>query len=194
MTQENENKALWIFKNFKETIDVMPKKYRGRAWEILINYAFGEVENISEENSYIQMAVKSLLPLIKLRGKGGSKSGISNNPSGKSKPNIEDNTRANVGANVGATPYITETITITPTETINKNIPTKKEIEEYCQQIAKKINVDEFIEYWSAGDWLDDNGLPIKNWKRKVISWYNRQSKFPKAENNKQFNPLDCLF
>jgi hypothetical protein len=181
MTQENENKALWIFKNFKETIDVMPKKYRGRAWEILINYAFGEVEDISKENSYIQMAVKSLLPLIKLRGKGGSKSGVSNNPSGKSKPNISSDNKANVGVNVGvnvgATPYITETITKTIT---------KKEIEEYCKTIAKKIDIDSFIAYYEASNWEDKNGLPI-NWKQKVISWSMKQKEEQKQEEPKNF-------
>lgn len=123
MADEN-NKALWIFKNFKEAIDVIPKKYRGRAWEILINYAFGEVEEINKENLYIQMAVKSLIPLIKLRGKGGSQSGVSNNPTGKSKPKAEANVGAKVGVNVGATPLITETITetITQTGTITETI------------------------------------------------------------------------
>lgn len=169
MTEENENKALWIFKNFKETIDVMPKKYRGRAWEIIINYAFGEIENISKENSYIQMAVKSLLPLIKLRGKGGSKSGISNNPSGKSKPNMSSDIRANVGANVGATPYITETLTETETKNIN-NKPKRKEIEEYCKMLGKKIDIDEFIAYYDASDWKDEFGSPII-WKRKVLTF-----------------------
>ena len=166
MTEENyNNKALWIFKNFKETVDVMPKKYRGRAWEIIINYAFGEIEEIDKENPYIQMAVKSLIPLIKLRGKGGSQSGVSNNPTGKSRANIG----ANIGANVGATPLITETITETETKNIN-NKPTRKEIEDYCKLVAKKIDIDEFIAYYDATNWKDDLGQPVI-WKRKVLKF-----------------------
>lgn len=188
MTQENyDNKALWIFKNFKETIDVLPKKYRGRAWEILINYAFGEIEEIKNENAYIQMAVKSLLPLVKLRGKGGSINGISNNPSGKNKANVGANINANVGANVGATPYITETITIKEKEkeTITeKDKPTKKQISDYCSiQGIVGVNLDDFYNYYEAVDWWDDlKNRPI-NWKQKLVSWkMNQKSITPKPE------------
>ena len=189
MTEENyNNKALWIFKNFKETVDVMPKKYRGRAWEIIINYAFGEVEEIEKENPYIQMAVKSLIPLIKLRSKGGSQSGVSNNPTGKSRANVSANIGANiganVGANVGATPLITETIT--ETETNNNNKPTRKEIEEYCKMIGKKINLDDFIAYYDATDWKDDLGQPVI-WKRKVLKF--AQGYKPEDEEKKP-NPV----
>ena len=59
------------------------------------------------------------------------------------------------------------------TET-NNIIPTKKEIEDYCRQICRHINIDDFIAYYSVDGWQDDNGLPI-NWKRKVISWSMRQ-------------------
>ena len=188
MTVENyNNKALWIFKNFKETVDVMPKKYRGRAWEIIINYAFGEVEEIEKENPYIQMAVKSLIPLIKLRGKGGSQSGVSNNPTGKSRANVGANIGANIGANVGATPLITITETITETETNNK--PTKKEVEDYCKQIARKIDIDYFMEYYNAAKWVDKNGLPV-NWKQKVLT-FAQNYKPIKEEKENEYNP--CL-
>ena len=181
MADENNNKALWIFKNFKETVDVMPKKYRGRAWEIIINYAFGEIEEIDKENPYIQMAVKSLIPLIKLRGKGGSQSGVSNNPTGKSKPNVGANVGAKVGANVGATPLITETET-------NNNKPTKTEIEEYCRTLGKRFDdIDDFIAYYDASDWNDRAGLPI-NWKHAVISWISRAKRYQAEAKPKKVN------
>ena len=169
MADENNNKALWIFKNFKETVDVMPKKYRGRAWEIIINYAFGEIEEIDKENPYIQMAVKSLIPLIKLRGKGGSQSGVSNNPTGKSKPNVGANVGAKVGANVGAK-------------------PTKTEIEEYCRTLGKRFDdIDDFIAYYDASDWNDRAGLPI-NWKHAVISWISRAKRYQAEAKPKKVN------
>lgn len=61
--------------------------------------------------------------------------------------------------------------------TTNCNIPTKKQIEDYCRELGRGIDVDAFIEYYAAGDWLDENGFPIKNWKRKVISWHSRERK-----------------
>lgn len=50
------------------------------------------------------------------------------------------------------------------------NIPTKKEIENYLQLVGRKINIDDFMAYYEANDWLEKSGLPI-NWKQKVISW-----------------------
>lgn len=186
MSKETDSVSLWIFKNFKETIDVIPKKYRGRAWEILINYAFGEVEDLEKENNYIQIAVKSLIPLIKLRGKGGSKKGISNNPSGTKKPNVGANVGATIKPNVGATPLITETETITEkeTETItinNNNKPDKKDIETYCNLLGKKIDLETFYAYYDASEWKDKDGNPL-NWKQKVIQWAKREPIKPKEE------------
>ena len=103
--EKNQNKALWIFPNFKETIDTIPQKYRGRAWEVLIEYGFSGEINLDGENKYIQIVVKSLMPLMRLRGVGGSIGGKSNNPSGKKKANVAANVDANVAANVAATLY-----------------------------------------------------------------------------------------
>ena len=104
--EENKNRTvLYIYKNWKETIDCLPKKYRGRAWELVINYAYGENIELEKENCYIQMAVKSLLPLAKLKCKSGSQGGKSNNPSGKKKTNLGANLGANLVANLGANPY-----------------------------------------------------------------------------------------
>ena len=118
MQEQTNKKALWIFENFRETINVIPQKYRGRAWEILIEYGFNNEIDLSKENNYVKLAVKSLLPLMKLRGVGGSQNGKSNNPSGKNKANIGANVGANIGANAGAIPLITENI--------NKNININK--------------------------------------------------------------------
>lgn len=48
--------------------------------------------------------------------------------------------------------------------------PTKKEIEDYCDLIAKKIDIDDFIAYYDATDWKDDLGQPVI-WKRKVLKF-----------------------
>lgn len=120
MQEQTNKKALWIFENFRETINVIPQKYRGRAWEILIEYGFNNEIDLSKENNYVKLAVKSLLPLMRLRGVGGSQNGKSNNPSGKNKANIDANVGANIGANVGATPLITEKENINIKEKENK--------------------------------------------------------------------------
>lgn len=81
--------CLWIFHNFKETVDNLCKKDRGLAWRLIVDYAFeGDLaigKDLNEANKSVKMAFASIKPLIKLRQKGGSKNGISNNPSGLSK-------------------------------------------------------------------------------------------------------------
>ena len=74
---------------------------------------------------------------------------------------------------------------------IPKQIPSKDDILLYADSIAKKINADDFIAYYSASDWRDNNGLPI-NWKQKLINWANREKsteKPPKEEKNYVYNP-----
>lgn len=73
--------------------------------------------------------------------------------------------------------------------TLKNSIPTKKEIEDYCKINAKKIDIDEFIAYYNASDWLDKNGLPI-NWKQKVLTFARNYK--PKEEDKPYvYNP--CL-
>ena len=101
------NKAFWIFPNMKESIDMLPPRLRGQAWEMVVNYAFGD-DNCERncKNNRVLFAFRALKPLIRLRGIAGSQNGKSNNPSGLSK-----NKQPNIGANIGANPLITETIT-----------------------------------------------------------------------------------
>lgn len=69
------------------------------------------------------------------------------------------------------------------------NVPTKKEIEDYCSLIGKKIDIDEFVEYYKASNWKDKSGLPI-NWKQKVLRF--AQTYKPKIEEKQNvYNP--CL-
>ena len=65
---------------------------------------------------------------------------------------------------------------------VNVNIPTKKEIAEYTEYLAKHIDVDMFFEYYGSSNWLDSGGLPI-NWKQKVIQWANRTTHKPRDVN-----------
>ena len=63
----------------------------------------------------------------------------------------------------------------------NDNKPSKKEIEDYCKIVAKKIDIDSFMAYYEASNWEDKNGMPI-NWKQKVISWSIKQKEEQKEE------------
>ena len=68
----------------------------------------------------------------------------------------------------------------------NDNKHLKKEIEDYCKIVAKKIDIDSFMEYYNACNWQDKNGMPI-NWKQKVIAWSMKQKEEQKQEEPKNF-------
>lgn len=61
--------------------------------------------------------------------------------------------------------------------------PTLQEVEEffifkgYDKDLAKR-----FVDYYSAGDWKDQRGNPVKNWKQKAISTWFKESNKPKQE------------
>ena len=118
MINNQNNKALWIFQNIKDSVDTIPERYRGNAWKLIIDYAFGsEIDERKITNKQTLLTFRAIKPLIRLRGIAGSQNGKSNNPSGLAKieqPNIG----ANIGANIEANPLITETET--ETETITK--------------------------------------------------------------------------
>lgn len=52
--------------------------------------------------------------------------------------------------------------------------PTKEEIEEYCQERKNKVDAQKVYDFYSANDWKDSNGKPIKNWKQKIIGVWER--------------------
>lgn len=104
---DNQNNILWIFQNFKETIDLLPDSKQGLVWKMVVNYGFGGEESIKNDlkkcNSNQKIAFLSIKNLIKLRKKAGSQNGISNNISGLAKdkqPNIAPNITPNIDLNL----------------------------------------------------------------------------------------------
>lgn len=196
--EKNQNKALWIFPNFKETIDTIPQKYRGRAWEMLLEYGFSGEIDLSKENKYIQIVVKSLIPLIRLRGVGGSIGGKSNNPTGKKKANVAANVGANVAADVGATPYKHEQEhkqehkheqeheQERKHEGKVSNIfskPSIDEIKNYCLERNNQINAEQFYDYYESKGWLIGKSK-MKDWKAAIRTW--ERNGFSKPEKQEE--------
>lgn len=67
--------------------------------------------------------------------------------------------------------------------------PTRKEIEDYCNLIARKIDIDYFMNYYDAAKWEDKNGLPV-NWKQKVLTFAQNYKPIQEEKQN-EYNP--CL-
>lgn len=49
--------------------------------------------------------------------------------------------------------------------------PTLAEVEAYVMERGSSVDPKRFWEYYSAGNWKDAKGNPVKNWKQKLITW-----------------------
>ena len=49
--------------------------------------------------------------------------------------------------------------------------PTLEEVQAYCKERNNGVDAKAFYDYYTAGDWKDAKGKPVRNWKQKVITW-----------------------
>ena len=61
--------------------------------------------------------------------------------------------------------------------------PTLEEIEAYVRKKGLPIDPQYFFDYFTAGDWHDSKGNPVKNWKQKALTWarHDRQEAPPRV-------------
>ena len=55
--------------------------------------------------------------------------------------------------------------------------PTLEEVEKYCQERKNNVDAKKFFDYFTASDWVDAKGNPVRNWKQKIITWESYGSK-----------------
>ena len=54
--------------------------------------------------------------------------------------------------------------------------PTVEEIAEYCRERGNGVDAQKVHDYYSAAEWKDSTGKPVKNWKQKIISvWEEKE-------------------
>lgn len=58
---------------------------------------------------------------------------------------------------------------------IIKAPPTLDEVKAYAQKRGNKVDPQKFFDYYTAGDWKDAKGNPVKSWKQKMITWESRE-------------------
>lgn len=52
--------------------------------------------------------------------------------------------------------------------------PSLEEINAYIAEKKLIVNGQVFLDYFTAGNWKDSEGKPVKNWKQKLITWDER--------------------
>ena len=52
--------------------------------------------------------------------------------------------------------------------------PTLEEVQAYCKERNSNVDPKTFYEYFSAGDWHDSEGKPVRNWKQKLLTWESK--------------------
>lgn len=55
--------------------------------------------------------------------------------------------------------------------------PTLDQVESYCKKYGIVIDVDHFLDYYTANGWVMGNGVPIKDWRARVRAWAKREKK-----------------
>ena len=55
--------------------------------------------------------------------------------------------------------------------------PTLEEVQKYCQERKNNVDAKKFFDYFTASDWVDGKGNPVRNWKQKIITWESYGSK-----------------
>lgn len=55
--------------------------------------------------------------------------------------------------------------------------PTLEEVQKYCEERKNNVDAKKFFDYFTASDWVDGKGNPVRNWKQKIITWESYGSK-----------------
>ena len=64
--------------------------------------------------------------------------------------------------------------------------PTLEEVKAYCEERKNNVNPQRFIDHYAVADWKDTNGKPVRNWKQKIISVWEKDNN----KNSYQSNPI----
>lgn len=73
--------------------------------------------------------------------------------------------------------------------------PTLEEVKAYVKERNSPVDPQKFFDYFSAGNWIDSKGQPVRNWKQKLITWEGRQQVInsqdkPQQQRIRAFTPV----
>lgn len=178
MAKENSN--LIICNNFYEAIKSLTDENAGKLFKSVFHYHLtGEYEQQNDIVNFAFLTFKDLIDENHYKYQEKCKKNKENikkyweNKRTNTKENERNQMNTNIKENKIRENKIKEE---NIKENIINNIPTKEEIENYCNLTARNIDIDTFYKYYNDLDWQDDYGNVI-NWKRYVNSWHLREEK-----------------
>lgn len=54
--------------------------------------------------------------------------------------------------------------------------PTLEDVRAYAFERNSSVDPKAFFDYYSAGEWKDGGGKPVKNWKQKFLTWEKHET------------------
>ena len=55
--------------------------------------------------------------------------------------------------------------------------PTLEDVSAYAKERGVQNLAQKFFDYYSAGNWVDGKGDPVRNWKQKFLTWESNEKK-----------------
>lgn len=74
------------------------------------------------------------------------------------------------------------------TRAVRATSPTVDEVKAYAQEKGLTVDPQAFWDYFDAGDWVDSEGKPVRNWKQKMLTWAKYEPKKGGNSRNEQPN------
>jgi len=60
--------------------------------------------------------------------------------------------------------------------------PSMTEIESFARERGSAVDPKRFFQYYEDNNWMDGKGKPVRDWKKKFISWEGYEKKKPSAK------------
>lgn len=93
----------------------------------------------------------------------------------KDKDNCVETTRARARARAGE-----------KTDIYEFKPPTLEAITEYCRERGSPVDPNRFYDYYNARHWIDSKGIPVTEWKSRLISWEDTAAETQKPKNGRK--------
>lgn len=151
---------------------------RGRLFIAILEYARSGLEpKLDGRESILFPVFKSIIDrdakTSELRAESGSKGGNAKANAGKQKQTV---------ANASKIPNRRQK-TKTEDKDNDKDVgkgakappPRFEDVLSYAEERGIPSLAKPFFDYFSAGDWIDSKGQPVRNWKQKFLTWESKE-------------------